>query len=85
MIVHQYYSCMGLCNLIRNTKKNRPFPSSNKGQVSVSVFEDHRLRRTNLTIIHDSSSIGAGPDVAFFRKLEDYELSDNVFVLEGRH
>ena len=63
-------------------KKNRPFPSSNKGQVSVSVFEDPRLRRTDLT---DSPSIGAGPDEALFRKLEDYELSDKVFVLEDRH
>ena len=46
MIAHQYYSCMCLCNLIRNVKKNRPFPGSSKGQVSASVFEDHRLRRT---------------------------------------
>ena len=67
------------------TKKNRPFPGSSKDQVSVSVCEDHRLRRTNLTIIHDSPLTGAGPDVALFRKLEDCELSDKVFVLEGRH
>ena len=40
MIAHQYYSHMRLCNLIRNAKKNRPFPGSNKGQVSASVFED---------------------------------------------
>ena len=37
---------MCLCNLIRNVKKNRPFPGSSKGQVSALVFEDHRLRRT---------------------------------------
>ena len=85
MIAHQYYSHMHLCRLIRNAKKNRPFPGSNKGQVSASVFEDHRLRRTNLTIVHDSSLIGTGPDVALFRKLEDCELSDKVFVLEGHH
>ena len=85
MIAHQYYSRMRLCNLIRNAKKNRPFPDSNKGQVSASVFEDHRLRRINLTIVHDSPSTRAGPDVALFRKLKDCELSDKVFVLEGRH
>ena len=51
-------------------------------QVQVSAFEDHRL---NLTIVHDSPSTGAGPDVALFQKLEDCELSDKVFVLEGRH
>ena len=85
MIVHQYYSCMHLCNLIRNAKKNQPFPGSSKGQVSTSVFEEHRLRRTDLTIIHDSPSTGAGPDVPLFRKLEDCQLSDKVFVLEGHH
>ena len=85
MIVHQYYSRMRLHNLIRNTKKNRPFPGSSKGQVSASVFENHRLRRTNWTIVHDSPSTGAGPDVALFRKLEDCELPDKVFVLKGRH
>ena len=85
MIAHQYYSRMRLCNLIRNAKKNQPFPDSSKGQVSVLVFEDHRLRRTDLTIVHDSPLIGAGPDVALFRKLEDCELSDKVFVLEGCH
>ena len=66
MIAHQYYSRMRLCNLIRNAKKNRPFPGSSKHQVSVSVFEDHRLRRTDLTIVHDSRSTGAGPDMALF-------------------
>ena len=85
MIAHQCYSHMRLCNLIRNAKKNQPFPGSSKDQVSVSVFEVHRLKRADLTIIHDSPSTGAGPDVALFRKLEDCELSDKVFVLEGRH
>ena len=64
--VHQYYSHMHLCNLIRNAKKNQPFPGSSKVQVSVSVFEDHRLRQTNLTIVHDSPLTRAGPDVALF-------------------
>ena len=85
MIVHQCYSRMRLCNLIRNTKKNRPFPGSSEGQVSASVFEDHRLRRTDLTIVHDSTSTRAGPDVVLVQKLEDCELSDKVFVLEGCH
>ena len=80
---------MCLRNLIRNAKKNRPFPGSSKGQVSVSAFEDHRLRQTlrqtDLTNIHDSPSIGAGPDVVFFRKLKDCELSDKIFVLEDLH
>ena len=58
---------------------------SSKGQASVSVFEDHRLRRTDLTIVHDSPSTGAGPDVALFCKLDDCELSDKVLVLGGRH
>ena len=66
MIAHQCYSHMRLCNRIRNAKKNRPFPVSSKGQISASVFEDHRLRRTDLTIVHDSPSTGAGPVVALF-------------------
>ena len=35
-------------------------------QVSASILEDHRLERTDFTIVHDSKSIGAGPDVALF-------------------
>ena len=85
IIAHQYYSCTLVCNLIRNAKKNRPFPSSNSGQISASVYEDHRLERTDLTIVHDSPSIRAGPETALFRKLEDCELSDKIFVLKGRH
>ena len=85
MFAYQYYSHMRLCNLIGNTKKNQPFPGSSKGQVSASVFEDHRLRRTDLTIVHDSPSTGAVPDVALFRKFEDSELSNKTFVLKGRH
>ena len=76
---------MCLCNLIRNAKKNQPFPGSSKGQVSASVFEDYRLRQTDLTIVHNSPSTGAGPDGVFFRKLEGCELSDKIFVLEGCH
>ena len=85
MNAHQYYSHIHLCSLIRNAKKSRPFPGSNKGQVSASAFEDHGFRRTDLTIVHDSPSTGEGSDMAIFRKLEDCELSDKVFVLEGRH
>ena len=40
---------------------------------------------SDLIVIHNSPSIGAGPYVVFFRKLEDCELSDKVFVLEGHH
>ena len=78
IIAHQNYYCTLVCNLIRNAKKNRPFPSSNSGQVSASVYEDHRLERTDLTIVHDSPSIRAGPETALFRKLKDCELSDEV-------
>ena len=66
-------------------KKNRSFPCSSKGQISASVIEDHRLRQTDLIIVPDSPLTRAGPDVAFFRKLKDCELSDKVFVLKGRH
>ena len=52
--------------IIGNVNKNRPFPGSSKVQVSASILEDHRLERTDFTIIHDSKSIGAGPDVALF-------------------
>ena len=62
---------MHLCNPIRNVKKNRPFPGSSEGSVSMSIFEDHRLRRTDLTIVHDSPLTEAGPDVELFRKLKD--------------
>ena len=41
-------------NSIKNANKNRPFPGSNKVQFSASVFEDHRLERTNFTDVHDS-------------------------------
>ena len=44
------------------------------------VFEDHRLRRPDLTIIHDSSSIGAGPDVAFFQKLKDCAVFSPAYL-----
>ena len=84
MIAHKYSSHTHLCNSIRNAKKSQPFPGSSKGQVSVSVFEDHRVRQTDLTIVHNSPSI-RGPDVVLFQKLEDCELSDKFFVLEGCH
>ena len=36
-------------------------------------------------LVHDSPSTGVGPEAALFQKLEDCELSDKLFVLEGRH
>ena len=51
----------------------------------MSVFEDQKLERTDFAVVHDSSSIGAGPSVALFKKLEDGELSDKVLLLEGCH
>ena len=66
------------CNLVRNVNKRRPFPIVNKVQFSVSVFEDQRLERTNFAVVHDSSSIGAGPSVVLFQKLEDAVSSDKV-------
>ena len=85
MIAHQYYSHMCLCNLIRNAKKNRPFQVQAKVKFLHQFFEDHRLGRTDLTVIHDSPLTGTGPDVTPFRKFEDYELSEKVFVLESCH
>ena len=35
-----------------------------------------------MTIVHDSPSTGAGPDVVLFRKLENCELSDKVFCAQ---
>ena len=55
-----------VCNLIGNANKNRPFLGTSKVQVSASILEDHRLERIDFTIVHDSKSIGAGPDVALF-------------------
>ena len=45
----------------------------------MAILKAYRLEQTDLTIIYDSPSICAGPDVARF----DYELSDKVFVLKG--
>ena len=44
-----------------------------------------KLRRTDLTIVHNGPSIRAGLDIELFRKLEDCELSDKVFVFKGCH
>ena len=56
----------------------RPFRVVNKVKFSVSIFEDQRLEQTDFAVVHDSSSIGAGPSVALFQKLEDGESSDKV-------
>ena len=37
--------------------------------------------QTDFTIVYNSPSICAGPDVPFF----DHELSDKVFVFKGCH
>ena len=58
--------------------ERRPFPVVNKVQFSASVFEDQRLKRTDLAVVHDSSLIGAGPSVALFQKLKDCESPDKV-------
>ena len=52
--------------------------SCNKVQFSASVFEDQRLKRTDLAVVHDSSPIGTGPSVALFQKLEDGGSSDKI-------
>ena len=44
----------------------------------MSTFEDQRLERTDFAVIHDSPSIGAGPSIALFQKLEDGESLDKV-------
>ena len=58
--------------------ERRPFPDVNKVQISASTFEDQRLERTDFAVVHDSPSIGAGPSITLFRKLEDGESSDKV-------
>jgi hypothetical protein len=63
-----------ICNLIRKI---------NLFQVYVSVYKDHRLERTDLTIVYDRPLIGAGPETILFQELEDYELSDKVSSLGG--
>ena len=55
-----------------------PFPGSSKVQYSVSTIEDHRPKRAEFTVVHDSPSIGAGPDIALFQKLKGGEPSDKV-------
>ena len=36
------------------------------------------------TVVHNIPSIGAGPSIALFRKLEDGELSDKFLSCRGR-
>ena len=41
---------------------------TNLDQISVSTFEDQRLKQTDFTVIHDIiPSIGAGPSIALFK------------------
>ena len=54
------------------------FQMYTKSKFSASVFEDQRLERTDFAVVHNSPSIGAGPSVALFWKLEDGELSGKV-------
>ena len=63
---------------IRNAIERRPFPDINRVQISASTFKDQRLERTDFAVVHDSPSIGAGPSIALYRKLEDSESSDKV-------
>ena len=63
---------------IPKCKQTSTIPGSNEVQVSASTFEDHRHKRADFTVIHDSPSIGAGPDTALFRKLKGGEPSDKV-------
>ena len=67
-----------ISNCALTYERRGPFPVVNKVQFSVSVFEDQRLERINFTVVHDSSSIEAGPSVALFQELEDGESSDKV-------
>ena len=66
------------CNLVRNANEHRPFSAVSKVQFSVSVFEHQRLKQTDFAVVHDSPSIGAGPSVVLFQKLQDGESSDKV-------
>ena len=47
-------------------------------------FEDQRLEQTDFTVVHDSSSIGAGPSVALFKTRRWWIVRQDC-VLEGRH
>ena len=58
-------------------------PLVNKVQFSASFFEDQSLKQTDFAVIHNSSSIGTGPRVALFQKLEDGESSDKVLSWRG--
>ena len=58
--------------------EHQPFPVVNSPIFCVS-FEDKRIERTDFAVIHNSSSIMAGPSVALFQKLENGELSGKVF------
>ena len=56
-----------------------------KSKFSVSVFEDQRPERTDFAVIHDSSSIRAGPSVGpFFLNLNMVNRQAG-FVPESYH
>ena len=55
-----------LMRFILKCKQTSTIPDSSKIQVSVSIFEDHRLKQADFTVVHDSLSIGAGPDISLF-------------------
>ena len=83
MIAHQYYSHMCLYNLIRNMKKNRPFPGSSKGQVSASVFEDHRLRRTIDYTAYTGLEMKHSPEYLATCRIKDPRCSSGVIASVG--
>ena len=66
-------------HLFWNANKCRPLPGSSKVQVSASTFQDSRYKWADFAVIHDSTSIRAGPDIVLLKKkLEDGKSSDKV-------
>ena len=57
-------------------KKNRPFPTSSRGQVSASVYEDYRLEQTD-----NSPSIGAREKTALFKNSKTVNCQTKFFCL----
>ena len=49
-----------------------------RDSIRCTIYKDQRLERTDFAVVHDSSSIGAGPSVALYQNLEDGESSDKV-------
>ena len=46
------------------------YPGSNEAQISESTLEYHRNEWADFTVIHDSPSIGAGPDITVPQNLK---------------